>query len=47
MLLFYRHDIGVGLMLGWLSAIISFPINILSYGVAYTGLIGSKKLFLR
>jgi hypothetical protein len=47
MLIFYRHDIEVGLILGWLSAIFSFPINILSYVVSYILLLISKKLFLR
>jgi hypothetical protein len=46
MMMFYRHDIGVGLSLGWLSAIISFPINILSYIVVYILLLISKRLFL-
>jgi hypothetical protein len=47
MMLFYRHDIGVGISLGWLSAIISFPINILSYTAVSLLLLISKRLFVR
>ena len=47
MILFYRHDIGVGLSLGWLSAIVSFPINILSYTVVSLLLLITKRLFVR
>jgi hypothetical protein len=46
MMLFYRHDAIFGLTLGWLSAIISFPINILSYAIVCLLLFFSKKLFL-
>jgi hypothetical protein len=47
MMLFYRHDISVGLTLGWLSAIISFPINLVSYSTVYGLLLIAKRLFLQ
>jgi hypothetical protein len=31
----YRYDAAFGLNLGWISAIVSFPINILSYATIY------------
>ena len=46
MMLFYRHDAIFGLSLGWLSAIISFPINILSYVTVCVLLFINKKLFI-
>ncbi len=42
----YQYDAMFGLNLGWISAIASFPINILSYTAAYLLLLLSKKLFL-
>jgi hypothetical protein len=45
MWLFYRTDALSGLKLGWLSAIQSFPINILSYVVFCSLLFASRKLF--
>jgi len=47
MMLFYRHDITVGLTLGWLSAIISFPLNLVSYSTVYALLLIAKRLFLQ
>ena len=46
MLLFYRHDAMVRLSLGWLSAILSFPINALSYASVCILLLIGRKLFL-
>lgn len=46
MMMFYRHDIGVGLSLGWLSALISFPINFLSLGTVWLLLMVCRKLIL-
>ena len=46
MLMFYRHDALFGLSLGWLSGLISFPINILSYITVYGLILLSKKIFL-
>jgi len=46
-LMHYRYDAMFGLSLGWLSAIISFPINILSYSTVCLLLFFSKKLFLK
>jgi hypothetical protein len=46
MMLFYKHDVMVGLSLGWLSGILSFPINVLSY-VSVCGLLMiNRRLFL-
>lgn len=45
MMKFYQHDIMVGLTLGWLSAILSFPINILSYATVYVLILLGKRLF--
>jgi hypothetical protein len=45
MMLFYKHDAIDGLNLSWLSAIFSFPINILSYVTVCGLLIVSKRLF--
>jgi len=45
MWLFYRTDAMSGLKLGWLSAIQSFPINILSYVAFCLLLFVSRKLF--
>ncbi len=45
MWLFYRTDAMSGLTLGWLSAIQTFPINILSYIAFCLLLLGSTKLF--
>jgi hypothetical protein len=47
MLLFYRTDAISGLNLGWLSALQSFPINILSYITFCFLLLASSKLFSR
>jgi hypothetical protein len=46
MMLFYRHDAIVGLSLGWLSAIISFPINVLSYIIVCILLSVGKRTFI-
>lgn len=45
MWMFYRHDIIFGLTSGWLSALLSFPINILSYIVAIGLILLGKRLF--
>jgi len=45
MVLFYKHDAIGGLNLSWLSAIFSFPINILSYVAVCGLLVISKRLF--
>ncbi len=45
MWLYYRTDASTGLFLGWLSAILSFPINVLSYAALCLALLGSKRLF--
>ena len=45
MWLFYRTDAMSGLTLGWLSAIQSFPINVLSYTAFCLLLFASQKLF--
>jgi hypothetical protein len=45
MWLFYRTDIMSGLKLGWLSAIQSFPINVLSYTAFCLLLFASHKFF--
>ncbi len=45
MWLFYRTDAMSGLKLGWLSAIQSFPINVLSYVAFCLLLFVSRKLF--
>jgi hypothetical protein len=44
-LMHYRYDAMFGLSLGWISAIASFPINLLSYITVYLLLLFSKKLF--
>ena len=46
MWLFYRTDAMSGLTTGWLSAIQSFPINVLSYTAFCLLLFASHKLFL-
>jgi len=45
MLHYYKYDAMFGLRLGWLSAIISFPINILGFATVGGLLFISKKLF--
>lgn len=45
MMLFYKHDVMVGLTLGWLSGLLSFPINIISYVAVCGLLVINKKLF--
>ena len=47
MMLYYQHDAMFGLNLGWISALISFPINILSFAVSYGAILVSKKVFQR
>lgn len=42
----YQYDAMFGLNLGWMSAIVSFPINILSYTAVYLLLLLSRKMFL-
>jgi len=46
MMLFYRYDAVFGLNSGILSAVISFPINIISYTTVCTLLFISRRLFL-
>ncbi len=46
MWLYYRHDAMFGLDLGWVSALLSFPINILSFVLTYALVLLSKKVFL-
>jgi hypothetical protein len=45
MWLFYKTDAMTGLSYGWLSALQSFPINILSYVAFCSLLMASRKLF--
>jgi len=45
MWLFYRTDAMSGLSSGWLSAVQSFPINVLSYAVFCLLLLATNKLF--
>ena len=45
MIYYYQYDALFGLRLGWLSAIYSFPINILSYISVCALLFVNKKLF--
>jgi hypothetical protein len=47
MWLFYRTDAMSGLTLGWLSAIQSFPINLLSYLAFCSLLLAGKKLLMK
>ena len=45
MMLYYQHDAMFVLNLGWISAIVSFPINILSFAFSYGVILVSKKVF--
>jgi hypothetical protein len=46
MLFYYKFDTMTGLHLGWISAIVSFPINVLSYIVVYVLILIGKGFFL-